>query len=600
MKNTNIDIKKVNGKIPYLTELLPEIPTNTILYKKLTGLGATYGELKAKRNSIIIEPNKPVISGKCADPKHKGDNLLGVFEGVYTEDIVEYLEKTTEQEKFIKILTTPESFHKVREAFFEMGVDIRYECFLLFDECHKIVKDISYRENIILPMDYFFECTQKALVSATPIDFTDPRFEQQRFQIITINPQFEHTQTLNLYTTNNLLQSVKEVLPRVTEPEKPLFLFCNSTDTIYALMKQLNLMDESAIFCSEKSVKKLKDMKFRQSYDTWNSKKMKRYNWLTSRFYNAVDIELDVQPIVLLLTDCYIADYTTFDPHTDAIQCVGRFRNGVESIYHIANTNLNFTIRTREELNIYLECQEEIYKTIQTLYYSTSITTHKDAYRDALEVLPFAKFLTPEQNKNYFGIDNYINNALVKSCYHDKELLKKAYSCVFNITHTDMHYPLGDFEKLKLIHAGTSIKEKRKIIISILELLGECETEMEMQTKRELANDDKFIVDAYDTIGKSEIERLGYSKKKINEAMILYRYRRNCTGLEVIQLVKNSFEVGKTYQDGFISKELKRIFDKLDITPRKAITSNTIGEYFEFEEVRTAKMRGKRLIRCRF
>lgn len=64
MKNKDIRIsKKADGTIQYLTEVLPMIPTNTILYKKLTGLGATYGELKANRNSIIIEPNKPVISG---------------------------------------------------------------------------------------------------------------------------------------------------------------------------------------------------------------------------------------------------------------------------------------------------------------------------------------------------------------------------------------------------------------------------------------------------------------------------------------------------------------------------------------------------------
>ena len=55
--------KNENGKIQYLTEVLPMIPTNTILYKTLTGLGATYGELKADRNSIIIEPNAPVIVG---------------------------------------------------------------------------------------------------------------------------------------------------------------------------------------------------------------------------------------------------------------------------------------------------------------------------------------------------------------------------------------------------------------------------------------------------------------------------------------------------------------------------------------------------------
>ena len=55
MKNREITVsKEANGKIQYLTEILPEIPTNTILYKKLTGLGATSRELKAHRNSIII------------------------------------------------------------------------------------------------------------------------------------------------------------------------------------------------------------------------------------------------------------------------------------------------------------------------------------------------------------------------------------------------------------------------------------------------------------------------------------------------------------------------------------------------------------------
>ena len=100
MKNKEITVsKEANGKIQYLTEILPEIPTNTILYKKLTGLGATYGELKAHRNSIIIEPNKPVISGKCKDPKHGKDNLFGVFDGVYADDIVAYMERSIKQSK---------------------------------------------------------------------------------------------------------------------------------------------------------------------------------------------------------------------------------------------------------------------------------------------------------------------------------------------------------------------------------------------------------------------------------------------------------------------------------------------------------------------
>lgn len=177
MKNREITVsKEANGKIQYLTEILPEIPTNTILYKKLTGLGATYGELKAHRNSIIIEPNKPVISGKCKDPKHGKDNLFGVFDGVYADDIVAYMERSIKQSKHFKILTTPESFHKVQEAFEEMDMDIRYNSFLLFDECHKIVKDSGFRPDITLPMDLFFECEQKALVSATSHRVYRPTF----------------------------------------------------------------------------------------------------------------------------------------------------------------------------------------------------------------------------------------------------------------------------------------------------------------------------------------------------------------------------------------------------------------------------------------
>ena len=58
MKNRDIRISKnINGDIPYLTEVLPMIPTNTIiLYKKLTGLGATYGELK--QNAIQSLSNR--------------------------------------------------------------------------------------------------------------------------------------------------------------------------------------------------------------------------------------------------------------------------------------------------------------------------------------------------------------------------------------------------------------------------------------------------------------------------------------------------------------------------------------------------------------
>lgn len=593
MNNKNINIKKKkNGKIPYLTEILPEIPTNTILYKRLTGLGATYGELKAKRHSIIIEPNKPVISGKCADQKHCNDNLLGVFEGVYTDDIVEYLEQSTKQGKFFKILTTPESFRKVQDAFEEIDIDISTTCFLLFDECHKIVKDNGYRENITLPMDFFFQCRHKALVSATPIEFTDPRFEQQCFQSITIVPDFDCTKDLYIHTTNNLLQTAKQVLNKMKDIDTQFFLFCNSTDTIYAFMKQLGVLNDSAVFCSEKSVRKLKERKFSNVADVWRPELMKRYNWLTSRFYNAVDIELAEQPIVLLLTDCYFAEYTTFDPHTDTIQCVGRFRNGVSSIHHIANTNHNFAIRSREELKGYIDCSETIYRYLESLQQHATTQTVQNAYRDAKECVPFAKFLNPDLTKNYFSIDNYVNDALVHSFYNNPEILCSAYAEEFSVNHTADSYPLGDYERLQRNKQGLSVKENRMNIVKQLELLRDCVTESVMEYKRELAKADEFIVTAYDIIGKAEIERLEYNRKKIKEAIILAQYRKCATGVEVIKLVSNYFEVGKWYSAKEIKTEIKRIYDILNIELKRAVTSHTILDFFEAKSCQRNKQRG--------
>ena len=82
MKKEYIPISKIAGNIQYLSDVLPQIEANTILCKTLTGLGATYSEIKSKRHSIISVPNVPPIVGKCKAPKHKNDNLFGVKQGV--------------------------------------------------------------------------------------------------------------------------------------------------------------------------------------------------------------------------------------------------------------------------------------------------------------------------------------------------------------------------------------------------------------------------------------------------------------------------------------------------------------------------------------
>ena len=582
--------KNENGKIQYLTEVLPMIPTNTILYKTLTGLGATYGELKTDRNSIIIEPNVPVIVGKCNDPKHKEDNLFGVYEGVYTEDVIKYLEKSAD--KRTKILTTPESFQKVKDAFELMDMDIYGTCFLLFDECHKIVKDADYRSDITLPFDDFFLFNEKALVSATPISFSDPRFEMQKFQIIRIEPAFEYKLPVSLIHTNNVLEQLKKTLDKLNATD--ICLFVNSTDMIYSFIKQLDIENESTVFCAKKSVEKLKNKKFKHAFEQWSKSKMKKYNFFTSRFYNALDIELEIKPTVIMISDVYFSEYSMIDPHTDAIQAIGRFRNGVNRVCHIFNTNPNLPVRTEEEIGIYLQANKEVYDKIKTFYDCATSEEARNAYHGILKVLPFNQMLNKDGKENFFAIDNYVDEALLKSSYNAQEKLIASYRSnrLFDLDVESAYFPFGDFERLKKESKYASLKDKRKEVVRQLELLkGDDETEMIRNYKEDLRKADSFIYEAYEEIGKEMIESLDYSVKRIKEAMILKQNREKTEGTEFIQLIKNSFKVGQKYTKKYIKEELTRIYALTGVTPQKTITGQSIKEFFYVKEINTGGSR---------
>lgn len=595
-----IEISMSYGKVQHLSEVLPLIPTNTILCKTLMGIGATYGELRAARNSIIIEPNRPVIYGKCRDPKHTNDNLFGVYEGIYTQDVVNYIIKSQDRNKKIKILTTPESFYKVRMAFEQVGIDIRTDgYFLLFDECQKIVKDCGYRKNISLPMDYFFECNDKAMVSATPpSEFADPRFKD--FDIITICPNFNYKKAITVCVTNNVLERTRLLLTELNE--QPVFFFVNSTDIILAMIEQLRLKEESAVFCSADSVDKLKSQKFCNAHENWNQNHMAKYNWMTSRFYNALDIELEYKPNVVMITDCFTADYTMIDPYMDAVQIMGRFRNGTSNIYHISNLDGRILVRGKSDIVTRYQCDKEIYEHIETLKNMQTDFNCRDAFSEALEVLPYNRFLDDYGKEDAFKIDNYIHEEQIKVMYHDSTRLYRGYEeCgYYDVATSNTTYKYGDFERLKIRNATIPIKEKQKQLVKQLEALKGDETEMAMQFRNALHNADPLIVEAWEVLGKEIIEELNYNPKSIREKMILTLHEKKAKSSDVIRMVNNSFKPRHWYSSRFIKQELRRIHELLGVPKNKAITAKAILQYFEATERRTNEARGYYLVSPKF
>lgn len=66
-----------------LSDIMPQIESNINLAKNFLAL-SYLSEIHSPRPSILIEPNVPVIQGKCAK-SDKDFKVFGVYEGVSVE-----------------------------------------------------------------------------------------------------------------------------------------------------------------------------------------------------------------------------------------------------------------------------------------------------------------------------------------------------------------------------------------------------------------------------------------------------------------------------------------------------------------------------------
>lgn len=565
----------------YLSDVMNEIPSDCILSKKIPGCGATTLELNTERNSIIIVPNVPVIKSKCG----KYNQLLGVHEDVTADKICNYLTSNTRH----KIMITPESFGKVKTACARCSIDIYNHFFLLMDECHQLIKDVDYRMDIVLPMNDFFRFKGKALVSATPIGFSDPRFKE--FETMEVNADYDYRQDITVTHTYNIQKTISDYLKA---HDGTVCFFINSVVEIYAIMKQLDILEDSTVYCAPKSRLKLRnEYSFDNAYKDWSADTMKKYNFFTGRFFTAFDLDLPYKPDLVMVTDPYISEYTMLDIDTDCIQICGRFRNGIKSATHIYRVNPAIIIKDRGQVEWEISAHEFAYQTVQTLYNSADNKESRFAFSAVLETMPFRQFLYPDFTKNWFAIDNEINEVLVRNRYQSVESVTKWYDdChFFNPTFSSCEYNPND-EKLKIIRSARSVKEKRRIMVQQLSEMEVPYSEYALDYINDMRKIDPFIVEAFETLGKEEIEELNYSEKGIRERLILIQRKGN----KVIRLIKNTFKTGNRYSNKKIINELTRIFGMLGIHPEEKIEPKLINTYYQAVPCWVGKNRGYQLI----
>jgi len=609
-----------------LDKIFPNgIPSNIILDKTVCGIGATYSEIEiAKRNSIIIEPNVPVIMGK--EKEHK--QIIGVYDEMTVKEIIDQIaERKIDKEKYIKILTTPESFPKVIKALNALEIPYRETFFLLFDECDKIISDIDFREKIIVPIDEFFLFTSKSMVSATPIICDDPRFKEQEFKIIKITPKYNYSKKLELKPTNNVSLMLKRTIEKLNQEEEEdrkrrrgeeekdvkFCIFFNYVAGIKDITDYLGLSpNEVSIYCSEKKCKELKGEKDweenvfnRLNYNEDKTVNLStKYNFFTSRFYSAVDIKLKEKPIVIMVSMVYKflpneMPFTLIDPATDAVQIAGRFRNGISRLIHITDTNPNPKLKwkSKKELEHFLNEQYSGYTEMRKLAKKLSEYGEKYIVNQAIDKTDFVKegYVNKKGEINYFRWNNAYLDERLKMLYFYPAQLYKAYSNsgAFEV-YSESDYCTCSEQELKEIRNSLNDKKFQllyKIYIKLINSLKPQDRQMYEELKSEFPD----IIEAFEIIGYQRIRQLKFVKSDIKAEVMAVKREKGLAAEKVEEDVYSIFEVGEIYTNKFIKDELQKIFDKHNVIGRNAKTKDIL-KYFEIEEARTSGVRQLKML----
>lgn len=591
IENVNLELKLVEiSEGQYMSDLYPDgLPSNAIIDKTLTGKGATTCELDdkyAKRNSIIIEPNVPVVNSKQA----KYPNLLGVREGVTDYDIKKYL--LDKSIRYKKIIVTPESYTKVKKAAEYTSVNLFKDFFLLIDECEKAVQEANFRPEIILPFFDFFSFDNKALISATPLSPKLKGFTKHSFIHIKIVPTYDYKKNLSLIGTNNVqLEFLKQI--SLNDNKKAIFL--NSPDYAKTLIDKADIRNCSKIYCSnqDNAINKLHEDGYNASDSFVSGEILEQYSFFTSRFYSAVDLDTSDKPDIIMVTDCLNKVQTMIDPFTHAVQITGRFRTGIGNVTHITNWKKDLKPQSREEIIEDMEAQKKVYDMLTDLK-ETLTGRERQLLTEMQERIPIynALFKNDEYKGkvNPFMVECYIQKSKVESLYQDLQFLNKAYNETghFNVSYNYEHYkekpkavkakPLSRARKLQILERLQDLRPKGLVVKYLTE-----EQEEELSSLRHEAPE---LCKYYEKFGMDKIIEIDYNLTTMKQQ--LKSAHKEEIYFIPIDEIHDTFIIGKPYSENEIVTILQSIYNKYKLVddngnPLQA-KATYLGKYFKLSD----------------
>ncbi|WP_167618039.1 hypothetical protein [Maribellus sediminis] len=575
-------------EVALLEKNYSKIPANVIIDKTLTGIGATYKELHENRPSIIIEPNVPVIKGK--QEKYDDIDILGIYKGaVTTSQIDSFLKKKIKKKK---ILVTPESFWRIRSRAEKLNINIYKEYFCLFDECEKLTQESDFRKRIAQPVYDFFKFEKKAFVSATPLEMYHPELEKQKFQLLKVVPDYDYRVDIDVVVTNLFDREVTRRFNELLEAEsRHICVFYNSTAGIANVIQKNReiIGDEYMVFASNDAEKQLHKLSI-TNVKTDFKQPLKKFNFFTSRFFSAFDIDIPHRKAdILILTDLKTALHSIIDPRTEAVQIQGRFREPepiklgywFNSLTHIHNYNEQLEVKSDKQLDTEITEYELTHQHLkERLAHATDLDSAK-AIDKELKSVKFAYYLDETDEINYFVVDNAYNEERVKRYYKSKLGLFKEYDredSFFKPRLID-RVDLYNLEVLTQSIAGLGVAKQIKMIV---EWISQAEDVQKLKENLlPIFEHTHTVFTAYKKLGIEVIERYKYDLKTIEKKLADWVAEESRFSSEIQEEIYLEFPLEQQITKADFAKRLTKIYRKYGVG---RAAQERAKNYFECKE----------------
>lgn len=567
---------KIEKNYKYLGQV-PEfkingLPNGYLINKGKVGCGGTSIALENEKDTIVCVPFVSLIINKVA--KYNGD-VLGVYQGVTSTDIKEYLAK---KEGAKKIICTYDSLKRVAEV-------TGYDYFLLIDELHLLFIQYVFRNKAVrIVLDEFKKFKEWSFLTATPIE--KDLMLDELIDIPTYNIEWEDKTevTVNTVQCKQVGSTVKKIINEYLEGKifGNAHFFVNSVEFIATMIKACNLTNENTRIIFSKNNDKYKDT-CQGIINSETTSEAKKINFYTSTCFEGCDL-FDEDGKTYIVSESSKSQ-TLLDISTQVRQIAGRIRN---SQYYNTITHLYKSTRYNEDLT-YDDFKKVVLEEERKAKSYIAKINSDEELKEGTEKSIYHYIIKDEETGNFVFDAN-----IMKLDIFNFKTLNHTYSLQVNLVDEYNKAGIGvncfvdktSDKLLKNESARTTFKEA----IEEYDLLMQRKHQMVFS----LTDDDRialirkkypFIKDAYEILGMEQIKELNYKTTNIKRLLISISEKLDSNAkVAKLLLTVPAFKQGEFVSGNDIKECLNSIYGSLGIN--KKATIDDFREFAVIEEKR--------------